>query len=98
MTTSFTCDITEIVLGDTTGRVGRVEVYVTFPNTLGGGPSILSFNTVVELEEPESGEYIPFDNLTLDQIKQWAVTNGNISEMVDDHIDRVRIILGSTSS
>ena len=98
MTTSYTCDVTQLVIGDTSGLLTRVEVYVTFPNTLGAGPDILTMTTTVELEQPESGQFISFDDLTLEQIKQWAITHGDIPGMIDDHIERVKIIIDSTNS
>ena len=98
MTTSYTCDVTQLVIGDRNGLLTRVDVYVTFPNTLGVGPDILTMTTTVELEQPESGEFVPFDDLSLEQIKQWAIDNGNIVGMIDEHIERVKIIIDSTNS
>lgn len=89
-------EISDINFGDSDGFILRVGMDIFFPAEIEEHPdsTLYMFHTVT-FERPSDEDFIPFDNVTIDMIKEWARIYGDLENKVIEHRERIRTMVQS---
>ena len=94
----YTCEIDDLRLGGPDGLILSVGMHIFFPTEIEEYPHpTLTMYYTVDLERPPEDEFISFDNVTIDMIKEWARIHGDLENIVIEHRERIRTMTVSSN-
>lgn len=93
----YICEIVDITFGSSDGFVERIGFNMFFSSEIEEHPGDLYMFHTVDLERPPEDKFIPFDDITLSVLKQWARVSGDLDNVVVEHRNRIRQMIESTN-
>jgi hypothetical protein len=94
VTSPYEGEISDIRFGGSDGFILSVSMDISFPAEIEEHPepTLYMFHTVT-FERPPEEEFISFDNVTIDMIKNWAKID--LENKVIEHRERIRTMIQS---